>query len=47
MDIDQGQTLIFLAKGDPDTFNGKSVKFTRIDDTSFSNSLSKARWRKA
>lgn len=47
MDIDQGQTITFLAKGDADTFNGKSVKFTRMDDTSFSNSLSKARWRKA
>ena len=47
MDINQGQTLVFLAKGDPDTFNGESVKFTRVDDTSFGNSLSKARWRKA
>ena len=47
MDIDQGQTLTFLAKGDPDTFNGGSAKFIRVDDTSFSNSLSKARWRKA
>ena len=46
MDIDQGQTLIFLAKGDPDTFNGGSAKFIRVDDTSFSNALSKARWRK-
>ena len=47
MDVDQGQTLTFLAKGDPDTFNGGSAKFIRVDDTSFSNSLSKARWRKA
>ena len=47
MDIDQGQTLIFLAKGDADTFNGGQAKFIRVDDTSFSDSLSKARWRKA
>lgn len=47
MDIDQGQTLVFLAKGLPDTFYGASVNFVRVDDTSFSSHLAKARWRKA